>query len=89
MKLYRTYRNGGAYKILPDTPETKAPSRYYILVKQGVPLIEASILVIKVKLSHIQPYKWNSLYEETVKQNRKFLQAKLGRIYEQYPEYLI
>ena len=89
-------RNFGETKVLKESEYFPAGThRNYRLEYQGS-LPECSIECIKYRLQLITFYSWNYSHltsEEDKKQalanDRKYLQRKLQRIYDQYPEYAL
>lgn len=89
-------RNFGATKVLKESEYFPAGThRNYKLEYQGS-LPECSIECIKYRLRLMTSYSWNYpqlTSEEDKKQalanDRKYLQRKLARIYDQYPEYAL
>lgn len=89
-------RNFGETKVLKESEYFPAGThRNYKLVYRGS-LPECSIECIKYRLKLITFYSWNYPHltsEEDKKQalanDRKYLQRKLQRIYDQYPEYAL
>ena len=89
-------RNFGETMVIKESEYFPAGTHYnYKLVYRGS-LPECSIECIKYRLKLITFYSWNYPHltsEEDKKQalanDRKYLQRKLARIYDQYPEYAL
>ena len=90
-------RNFGETKVLKESEYFPAGThRNYKLEYQGS-LPECSIKCIEFKLSLIgEISRWKYLHlsnpqdrEQALANDRKYLQRKLARIYDQYPEYAL